>query len=309
MQNILLVKHVETIPQETAHLYEHMFINSFFIYVEKKLGINPKVIGYLGGETYRDIIFVEAIFYDDAVADLLETFLASRISCVASLDVCSKQCAAEDRETWRITDRGLLMEQLEALHAAPWLREEEIMPQIYTGDGKKEASPIKIQKSAKHYKSVLVTLTLNPEWVEDRAVFLRFHVILNDIISRCVEKNGWYVLDALFVKDEPTYMYCGIGVVLPRGVTTNQLIRTAIEDVLSSFDFGTNQHYLDAHFKEFGSQPRFIGRMRNNLHFSDVLASNKMIAALATPDRLQRITQTLSVKVETVSFDHAKYLS
>src|SRR5690606_8318287 len=65
---------IRSVDNDVAHLFEHLIINGFFSYIEKE-GYHPAFIGWVTGETFDNILFINAGFYDGKVASLFDTYL------------------------------------------------------------------------------------------------------------------------------------------------------------------------------------------------------------------------------------------
>lgn len=309
MQTYFIAKDSSNTCQEVAHLYEHWFIASFHKFAENKLGLISGTFGYTGGETYNNIVFIEMWFYHKRVAELFEHFAARETLDKELLDVCIRQCAAEDREIWSVKDSSELTKQLAQLKTSPWVEVDGIAPYEYDDtDSTKQPCPITNRKSASSYKAVTISLNLKQATIDEKAVFLRFAVIAHDIVSNYIQLRGWYRLNTLSARDSRYGMYSVVGVSLPKSDSTSKQVKQAVEKLLGTFDVAANMPYIRAHFEEFVKQPTWKGRPRDDLHHSNVIVGNSRIARLATQGLIQRIISKLDVTVKSVPFAIAKEL-
>lgn len=309
MKAFLLTKPTGNTPQSVAHLYEHWFIQSFYRYVEEQAGINGGVVGYIGGETYQNVTFIEAWFYDDHLAQLFEKFVLHEKLYENLFEICLHQCEAEDRELWSIPDTKRLHSQFLQLQTTPWQHIETVDPYEYSDVTPPETiDPIRIKKRASLYRTITISPYLENASLEDRAVFQRLFVILIDIVEQLIRCRGWYGLDNHVPRDKDTYIFYSQSVVLPkRQITTTQLEHD-IENLFKTFDLRANMPYIQAHFDFFGKEKLWVGRIRDQLHDTNVITSNGHIASLASPDRIEHIMHHLQVRVESVPYDFAKKL-
>jgi hypothetical protein len=306
MKVIVIVKDTTDYPHEIAHLYEHWFIMSFYKYAYEKSGMHGGVIGYVGGETYNNIVFIEAWFYDEAAGRLFEEFCAREILDSGLLATCLQQCQAEGRELWDIDDHTLLDNQLDGLRQLTWRIENDIEPYIYSDQSSNDRLPITIRKAASHYKAVTIVANLKDAPIEDQAVFLRLYVIIADIIGQYVQRKGWRALDTLSPRLNKDGIYTIVGVSLPRGLLSNNQLSTEVTGYLRQFDVSAYSGLFQAHFAEYAHQPLWKGRIYVGLHDTNVISSNRSIAELATDERIHRIFQSLAISVHTESYAFAK---
>lgn len=291
---------------DVAHLYEHLLLQSSAQFIGDHLDINCGVIGYLGGTTYKNIIFVEIWLYEERVNKLFLEYLTKQYYNEQLLDTCIEQCQAEDRVLWTIKDRSMLSTQLSKLNSLPWKISNRIKPYEYSEKDESEASPIISKKSASSFKSYAVGLHLNNGSIEEKAVFLRFEVIIHDIIGHFLAVKGWYRQDYSSIKNSLDYLWVKIGYTLLKGKTTAAKTENEIIDMLNSFNVDKNMDYIKAHFAAFAQQKLWDGRIREEIKNNNIVVGNKHIALLATNERLKSIIDKLEISVSPISYAQAK---
>lgn len=301
MYTSLIYKDSTAFPQEVAHVYEHWFIASFFDYIEREFGYDRGVLGYVGGETFSNILFIEAWFYSQEMADAFRNFVVNEQLEPTILSTCMQQCGAEDTELWSVEDKPLLHTQLSELANLPWLSDSQLRLCKYSDTKPYIQSPIMVQKSAASYRTLTIKAKLVRPSMEDQALMQRLHVILSDIIGRFIQRHGWYEYDNQSLREDGDGLYFLHTISLPKKTVTKANVEDLIQDHIRSFDVHTNMPLIKDHFTLFSNEPLWKGRVREELHYLDVILSNRHIAELAVEDRIQRIFAAVKISVSSVS--------
>jgi hypothetical protein len=307
MDVYFLAKDPGDIPHTIAHLYEHWFLNSFRKFSEDLLGVDAGVLGYISGETYRNLIFIECWFYHKDVSKAFEQFLDTELDS-SLLQTSISQCATEDRESWDIKDPDELSRQLNRLHETTWQRGDSIKPFEYDDKREKISSPIIEHKTAGLYKACVVKLNLKDGSLEEKALFLRLEIILQDIINVYIIRSGWYWLNSRSPENDEKVMYAKASILLPKKAHSNKQLENDIKIIFQNLDVAKSMPYIDAHFKKFGIEPIWTGRPRDDLHYSDIVVGNSHIAKLATRERIERIISKLEIVIHNAPYQQAKDL-
>ncbi len=297
----VLAKQNKLYAQDVAHLYEHMIIESFYQKIEKELHINSGVIGYIGGNTYQNIIFLETWFYNKTISDMFKKYIQENLS-LDILDLSIQQCEAEDREIWNISDKHVLFDQFNLLDGTPWVNGRTIKPFIYSNEVHKNASPIIIKKSAKSYRSVMIIINLKEQSIEEKAVFIRLYVIIEDLIERYTRLNGWYRLYSSSTYQDGDTIYSKLKISLPKNQQTNKIIQTDLQTFITNTDVNSIIGLINDHFHEYVRQKTWTGRIVDDLHNIDIIVGNYHITKLATKERVTKIIRNIHIEVYTVKW-------
>lgn len=306
----LYFKECKTVPMEVSHLYEHVVMQGFHDYLKEMAGIEPGVMGYFGGETYKNIIFLEAWFYDASIEALFFDFMRGDILPEKHIKLCIKQCEAESREKWHVSSPSLLVEQLRDLHASPWKNISDEAPFQYVEDTDKVPSPITIHKSASSFKSVIISPYFELQELSDneKTLLLRLYVIIQDILIHHVRQNGWYTYDTHSLVEKGSYLFAPLSIGLPTKTRTNRSIEQEMTAALHAFDVKANYPYIKAHLDVFARQPTWQGMIRETLHHVDMIASNNAVAASVSEQAVMDLFQKVAVRVENISHSFATKL-
>jgi hypothetical protein len=309
MKTFLLFKKTDDFQQQVVHLYEHLFLQSFISFVKQKMGMAPNVTNFLAGETFDNVVFVEAWFYDGGTAKLWKRFLKKGQLSFDLLELCIAQCEAESRVTIKVKSKKKLMNALTDIHALHW---ETVMPRGITGynDEKSTTQPlITFQKAARNFKSIAISAYIENATAEQVALFSRLSVIVQGLITDYVIHNGWYENGAALPRQQDRYTLSAVSATLPRQEKTTQHIERELEYLIRNFDVSTHKKILAAHFKAYANQPLWVGEARHKLHYLNVIVGNQAIQSLATVEEMKELMALLSVRVETISHSDATQLN
>lgn len=297
----VLIKNNQLYAQDVAHLYEHMLIESFYQKVAKELHINSGVIGYIGGNTYLNVIFLESWFYNKTLNDMFKQHLKENIS-LDILNLSIKQCEAEDRVIWDIMDKRKLTEQFSELDKIPWINGHTVKPFIYSDKVHKIEFPITVKKSAKSYRSIMININLSKLPLEDKVVYIRLYVIIQDLIDRYIRLMGWYRLYSSSTLINDDTIYSKLQISLPKDRNTNKIIQNNLQAYISNTDIEPIMGLINDHFSEYVRQKTWSGRIVDDLHYINIIAGNYHIAKLATKERVTRIIKNIKIEIESVKW-------
>lgn len=298
------IKHINTVTQNVGHLYEHLFIESFYAYVVEKLHIDPSVIGYIGGETFENVMFIEAWFYNDKIAKLFQRFIKKERLDFKLLSLSVSQVCAEDRVEWSILNKAELETQIKKVSGDTWNLVENLDVFEYKDTLTKQILPIEIIHKASDYKAILITayMTVSDLSLKERALFLRLSVIVQELIESEIRALGFYEHNSHSPQELGEYLVSKIGAVRPRLGISNKELENIIEKHLRTFDWSNNKQYIKSHFNEYSKQQFWKADPRDQFKHVNVIAGNKTVKSLATKENILGIFHKIEVRVETVSF-------
>ncbi|HMM62018.1 MAG TPA: hypothetical protein PKC86_00480 [Candidatus Saccharibacteria bacterium] len=304
------IKHTNTITQSVAHLYEHLFVESFYVYATEKLNIDPSIIGYIGGETFENVVFMEAWFYDDRIARLFQRFIKHEKLNFKFFDLVISQVSSEDRVEWNILNKKSLKTQLATISDIKWNPVEDLGVFEYSEKAIKKISPIEIKPNAPKYKSLLITayVSVKDLSLNERALFLRLSTIVQDVVGSDIRALGFYEQSSHPPQELGEYLVCKVGVTGLRVGVSNETLQNIIEKHLQSFDWKKNKSYIKSHFSEYSKQPLWNAHPRDHLKHVSVIAGNKTVKLLATQKNILSIFNKIQIRVETVSYQDVIYI-
>lgn len=292
--------HTKIVPPalwNVAHLYEHMFFENFYNLVRQR-GIDPGVIGYMGGETFQDIIFVSVGFYNKAIAEMYEAYVAKNRVDHTFLAIGIGGCEAEERVTFVINDQQALERELQVFDQLPWVEVSELAPQYIIDHEDDADGVIAIRKSAERFRDVHMVMYLESPTRHEAAVWLRLSIVMDDVMIRAMRN----IYPSYAPDSEPT-MRKGNRVArimehrFERQVTLKQ-IRQSMQEILENFDTATNMPYILEHMDMFGGHALWADMAITHYKYTGYLVGNNKIAELATPQMIEHIIKKIQVKAQ-----------
>lgn len=274
--------HIPTtgIDYDVCHLFEHLVIESFLNHLDKS-GYSPSLFGWLNGRTFEDHVFFDAGFYNDQQASDFDTFMLNLPEWDnAIIERCLDAIGCETQQKYQIRHPETLAKLL-----------SELRRRVLSGDLPEvtpAVSPFTIEKSANEYRDVLLVFALPTDNTRLSALFLRLHVIIEDILQYTFRKNTvcYPVSDLSELNEYPG----GIGVAqkwrVKKGTSTKEL-RNHLQDALNTFDVSTHAKELYQHFEVF-AQEDWLRHLP--IHFYErtgIVTTNQEISQLATAANIE----------------------
>ena len=186
----------KSIDMAIAHLYEHMLIMQF-AEVMKQHGHSNYGWGWLDGETFDDVVFLEYGIYSTEILELLQEFMCSSSKIdINSIDIAIRQIEAEDRSIANIPSRTTLINKLRAIDSLPWTDLEtddsaaSINTEIY--DNEQVSLLLHLRPSAKDFRHITYTLTLGSLAPDEAALACRLLPLMHDICTDELTGMGAY---------------------------------------------------------------------------------------------------------------------
>jgi len=283
---------------DVAHLYEHIVIHSFYNYLESH-HIQPGLVGYIGGETFEGIIFLNTTFYDQRVADLYEEFLSKKLEINDALILHTlRELEAEDKINLIVQDKASFDQQLSSLVMTPWTNNNQTssgmlkVPEL-------PVSPFVTKKIAKDFRTVIIGMYGNSEdFDEDEMILLlRLLVIIGDILHIEMRQK----LETFYVDDSPVmadneYTGSTYHFQLAKNVSL-QAIKDIIEKKLTTFDIAISMPFITMQFDEFSKRSSWNDKVIDYYRYTGIVTNNAHIASLATPERIMSVVSKLKVHV------------
>ncbi len=288
-----LFKPIKNFDNNLAHLYEHYLILDF----HRKLGLDTaSTFGWVGGKTFEDYLFIDYGFYNPKIEKSFTDYLSQK------KDFNEKQILEalsiinlEDKIKYRITNLELLISQLEELENMPW------------NIDKNSQKPLpKVIKQIKQQEPSYITTTikLNSDDPNLHKLFLRFKVIIDDIIQRNLDSNypnysqGF---SPITIWNEGKYADF-IKVNAFEAVEHNAILKLC-QNTIKNFDLEKNYQNIKHHFDYFREEPLWQDVQIDYYKYSGVITNNQKIAQLATIDNLQQILNKLSFEISKTNQD------
>jgi hypothetical protein len=294
---------IRSINSEIAHLYEHLLIRSFDIRVVQA-GYAPYLMGWVGGETFRDAMFVDYGLYSAEVELLFREYMtgSSKIE-FELLDDELERIAAESRVLLEYTSKDELIACLQDIDSRTWVDlsaetsggvehfavpTPQVRPELLTE-----------HRSKKSYKDITVRWTLSDATLEERTVLLRLLPILLDALSLQFWPMGAYGRATswpLYSNEAERMAILSIHTVR-RSRHTNAAFKRAAEEALRSIDLEAHWDEVEQYKQCFATTPNWHSFPIDYFRYTGIVASKRDIVNLMTLPRMQSVLRKLHVEV------------
>jgi hypothetical protein len=295
-------KEYANVSQDIAHLYEHLVIYSFQLHL-KSLGIYPGLIGSISGETFEQVIFLNATFYDQRVADAYKHFLIAPQSVDAALiPQMLAECEVEDGVTFEIQDKDEMNVQLNSLVAMSWV-DNDFAVSHFIDETKVPEVALNTKRTAKEFRDISLGFYFESEALDqdEETLFLRLSVIIEDIVNFGIREkvHGMYHMGRAPISIYNDAMIGGMHLRFKKDVSL-RLIKEVAESVLTSFDMVSAVPFIMAQFKEFADRATWKNSVIDYYRHTGMVTSNAYIASLATPERIASIMSKIRIHVRAM---------
>ena len=293
----LLFKPTDNIAKEVAHIYEHEFINNFYIFLESK-DINPGTIGWVNGDTFDDIIAIEAGFYSENVARLFDDFAKNHELRHDTLQKSIDQISLEENSSQAIENHDELKCQLTMLHRIEWVALDKDAKIHRPAKVAKLPAPIRTKAAAEPPKEVAISVFIETDSDSVLGLFSRFSIILLDIIHYQLSK-----LIPVYVTDTSQFLFTDeiaqrkLTIKVSSDVSTAFLENT-VRGILNDITLDAIYQPALAHFETFSSEPLWVFQAIDNYRTSGVIASNRAATKLASEKNIETILEKIDIFVQ-----------
>ena len=192
LQTGILVLRTDHFDDTVTHLYEHLFIARFKkLLTEKYKIITP--YGWLDGETFSDVIFLDFGFYKNEVKQLFESYTQSdHIFTHDEIQSELKRMGAELRVKLEPKDYDQITEELRKIDEIGFTDVKKMDPVILDATAFRGSKIISEKAAKQSYVDYTVTAGLTDLTLEESLVFLRSLPIIYDLIDSIVYAQEAY---------------------------------------------------------------------------------------------------------------------
>jgi hypothetical protein len=293
---------------DVAHVYEHLITRSFQSYLES-LNINPGLIGHVSGDTFEHIIFLNATFYDQQVADAYEHFLTKpELIDTSYISQMLLECEAEEKISLVFQDKVKFDEQLQALITELWTNNDSIS-QTFTNETASVEDIFEIKRAAKESRDVSVGVYVDVDSMdgEERALFLRLSALVGDMIGFALRKEldgSYYVASSPISKDD-AIMGNTHHLRFKRN-TSLKSIKEVCEAAINDINIELAMPFIMSQFEEFADQATWKTFAIDYYRHTGIVTNTEYIASLATRDRISAILPKVKIHVRDIQKDDEK---
>ncbi len=301
----LYSKPLNDVGWDVAHLYEHLVIARFKKYVHDK-GYSGALYGWVSGETFPAVIFIEAGFYDPAVKSLFDTFMQSEADAridLSMLDHELERLQAEEQAVVKKIDLLQLKSDLLRLDAQPFLDHEKTTSAslALATTNKHTGSSLALEPTPNLFVTNTVIVSLSDASTEDNALFLRLTPPLFAIIEEAVNAAGGYVLT---YEDTPSYNQSRHGVYEVAQVSfrstryDSEALGTELTKAIACFDAHSRLDALNAYREGFEKTETWSTLPIDYYRSTGILTSRHQIATNFTPEKVTDVIRRVIVTIE-----------
>ncbi len=301
---------IKGVDVEAAHIYEHLLLATFRQSLEKH-GFSKYLFGWVSGETFRDVIFIEYGFYDQKVEKIFQKFMQESHRIDSSLLKNELlRIEAEARITISDLDEAELMRQLHQLDNDTFINHAnntEIAPPKTTQNDIK-SDVVKMRKSKSKFRTIAITLGIRNMTVDEKRAFLRLTPLLNDAIFNCMYQLGSYCDDSSWAIGKP--VLDGMLVVsintMKRGGSTNKQIEKNLRHSLESLAIDIKQRpdELKSYIQGFLTTPNWNNFAVDYYRNTGIITTKKQIAESLTQERIASLISRIEIEICLATEDH-----
>lgn len=298
---------LDGIDFDVAHIYEHLIIQTFRRSL-RDLGFSQYLFGWVNGETFHDVLFIEYGIYNPKIEKAFKKFMSKpqRIN-FEYLDNELVRIQAEEMRTIDALDKDALIEQLRHLDNEPFLDHDHNIETVFTQRPTDHAPSeiISMHNSKSDFKDITVMLGAQNMTAEEKLAYLRFAPILHEVIDDCLFALGAYAANSSWAIDKPTHNGMLIAAIhtIRRGSYTNKQVEQGLLDSLSALKTDLQnhpkelRHYIDG----FVTTPNWNSFPIDYYRHTGIITSKKNIAKSFTPAILNTLIPKIKVSVSNTS--------
>lgn len=296
---------------DVAHLYEHLLIRSFG-YSLKNSGYLQSLYGWVGGETFRDLMFIDYGFYNPKVEQLFNDFIRQKSKLnIDLLDLELSRIESELLTNVVVGNREILINHLQEINSHAWINLSAPSAATPVHHFKQPAKQIKprllVEKeSKKSFKNITVIFALPNATKSEKITFLGLTPIVSDAINYALFDLGLYQNENSWpVYNQPHDTMLGHSIfTLKRSSHSNKSLEIAAKQAITTLNLDNHQDELDCYISGFLQTPNWHTFPIDYFRYSGILASKDAIAKGLTAASISKILNRLELKVVNTTKDH-----
>lgn len=289
-----------------AHLYEHLLIQSFRNHVTAS-GYSPYLYGWVSGETFEGMLFIEYGFYSTDIEELFRSFMqhTPRID-LDMLDNEIRRIEAEDMVSVEVEDRMHIRQLLQDMDNAEFTNTEEKGIIAQAEDIEESRSILKERRSKKLFRQVTVAVGLPSTSLEEKVIFTRLTPIIFDALNESLFNVGMYENEVSWpVYNKPhDAMLAHAIYTIRKGAEANSEIKAIAKRAIAKIQLHGHEKELAQYIDGFVSTPNWHTFPIDFFRHTGLIVSRADIAALFTIENVERVLNKLKVDVLATSQEH-----
>ena len=295
---------------DVAHLYEHLIIRTFEQYLIKN-GYSNYLYGWVHGQTFRDIMFIEYGFYNPDVENLFVEFINNKARIDYKLVNSELLCIeSEAKSNIIISSKKAVINQLKKIENLPLvsLQEDSIIRPYQIVESKPQIMPELLieKKSAKAFKNITILIGLKDTSLDELITFLRITPIILDVINSKLFSFGIYQNDRslpIYKKQNKVAVALCI-YTIKLGTYTNKEIEKLVIQAIKGINIIGREKELSYYKEGFLTTPGWNLFPIDYYEHTGLIVSKKEIVELLTPKNIHNIIDKLEVKLRNTIDDN-----
>lgn len=295
---------------EVAHLYEHLLIQSFKGRL-KKLGLSPYLYGWVSGETFPGVMFIEYGLYSEEVEKIFLDHISTphRID-MKLLDIELLRIQAESRSVMGTYDKALVMKQLNLLDAASFANAADILNVRIIPPVTRSQDALTLRRSKKDFRDMTITIGVARASEEEMALFFRLIPLLADAVNDVLFDKGLYEQEVSWpirnVIHNSILFYSLYSI--KRNTSNNTEIQRLVRKAIQSIDIASHIGELNAYKAGFLTTPNWHTFPIDYYRHTQVLTSRNFVAEQLTAHKIASIIKKVEVRVSPTKPEDAHYV-
>ncbi len=285
---------VRDVQWDVAHLFEHLFIRAWYAHLADR-GYNNALFGWVRGETFEERLFIDAGFYDVAVAQMFNDYLHRARSFDSSeIDAALADIGIEELSEITVSDMQRVQLELQKLSARF----------TSTTDADASLRPsqpntyITLDDDAAQYHDVSLLITGENLSSSEQIVFLRLKVLLIDIINRSIgERYGYYEHGHSALNRHDKSMGYMSKITIRKSEVTLDTLEAHLNKSLRAFSARDNWLQISNHINAFANEPLWRNAPIEYFRETGIVTDTKEISELTVSDRVESILAKITIRV------------
>jgi hypothetical protein len=285
---------------ETAHIYEHIFVSSFRQQLIKN-GLHLGLFGWIHGKTYNDTILIECAFYDPKAEKLFYDFMRQSLEITdEKIESAISIISSEYGSSVEIANKAKLAEDLKKLSALPFcnLEEQDIIKSIEPNAQGAEPKTTTVCHKQDNFIKTKIVFTYAGKNLNNLAIIPRLWPILADNVAHALNQTGGYVSALHFPEfNDNDCLTMRLECNFRAERCSPQQIIEDINNLKKTINFIQLKPELEKYITAFKNSDRFAHAPEEIMDDTGILVSRHKIAALFTPENVQRVWNKLELDI------------
>jgi hypothetical protein len=302
LSTAIFFKDIRGYDYGVAHLYEHILVRGFRD-ILKDNGTIDGIWGWISGETFPEMMFISAGFYDDRVRKQFLVYINSSMTFdTAVIKQEIERIEAEDDANinYNIDE---IIDKLRDIDSDKFVslgQQKDVIIHV-TETKKTTKSKYLIAKNSKQdFQNFSIKIGVKNPTELEKEIFLRLNILAGDVVARIVDSlsgYGYFRTGPIYnIKDED-FIYELLEQTIRKDKYNEKKIHREITSHLRAIDFKDQKVALDKYIKGYYEKTSCdipIEYFRT----TGIVTSKYHIYKLFTPENVQKAWGKLEVKIE-----------